>query len=738
MNVKTSTISRSAGLMAGTFVALASAYAAPAPAVETTDFNFENNYIKMSYSPVKATGSESAFQAATQQHRSSAGGIEELRFGKELGQDLSLQIDGKALTSVEDYLGKIKLTKSELGSFEAGFQRFRTYYDGVGGFFPTNGAWMPLADSFLHVDRQKIWAEFNYKDGDGPAFRLRYTNDLRTGNKDSTIWGQTDYTGIANPTYTGNAVARAIVANYMNLNDRQQTLEGSVSKEFGHTKIEAGFIGNKVNNDDTRYVNRYPNELRPYPAITRNIPASKANNPVWGYFEQKVDTKTLALYSKFESKINAMITLFGGVKYSKTTGSTWADQNMSSTIATTGTPITARGAVAYTVNANTGVATAANRPPYSYMSADAGSLKEEVTTANLGANLKPLRDLFVTVALKAEHEEIKTNNKLIYYATQVNPVKNTATSFAVNTENWGREKETSWVPELSFRYSGIRTVSVYGTFEYRRTPGTERFSYTSASASGLSMRASTTTGSSDITENHGNYKVGATWAPHSMVLFRAEGFMKSHENSFADALSSGEFVLNYDTKGVTGSVTLTPFATLSGTTKLVIKQGSADTIVNAGTPYQANDTKTNLIGQSIDWTPTKDFYFQGNVNVAFDSTITSYPRSGGIGNWVLRNADNNYWNGSVLAGMVIDKNTDGQVQYSYYKADNYRPAEAATMLPYGAGQEDSMVTVGVKHKFSDKLIGEAKVGYVHSKNATTGGNTNYSGTIGYVSLAYAF
>ena len=47
------------------------------------------------------------------------------------------------------------------------------------------------------------------------------------------------------------------------------------------------------------------------------------------------------------------------------------------------------------------------------------------------------------------------------------------------------------------------------------------------------------------------------------------------------------------------------------------------------------------------------------------------------------------------------------------------------------------VTAGVKHKFTDRIMGNAKLGYINSRNETTGGNTNFKGPLVYVSLEYA-
>ena len=144
-----------------------------------------------------------------------------------------------------------------------------------------------------------------------------------------------------------------------------------------------------------------------------------------------------------------------------------------------------------------------------------------------------------------------------------------------------------------------------------------------------------------------------------------------------------------------------------------------------------------MFGETLDWNPNHQVYVQANLNLVFATISTAYPSAGGTGNNVLRNADNNYVNGSLVAGVVVNKTMDAQFEYTYYKTNNYNPLAPSASLSYGAGGKESTVTAGLKVKLSDQMIGRVKIGYFDSKSDTTGGNTNFKGPMAYVSLDYA-
>ena len=127
---------------------------------------------------------------------------------------------------------------------------------------------------------------------------------------------------------------------------------------------------------------------------------------------------------------------------------------------------------------------------------------------------------------------------------------------------------------------------------------------------------------------------------------------------------------------------------------------------------------------------------QANINVVYNTISAGYPKVGGLGNDVIRNADNNYRNGSLVAGVVADRDTDVSLQYTFYRADNYKVPTYATQW-YGAGVKEYTIAAAVKHRFNDQMVGTFKLGYFNSENQTTGGNTNFKGPMAYVSIDHA-
>jgi hypothetical protein len=716
--------SRAARLLAGTLACVAS-LSVQAKAEEDAE-----RYVKVSAQGASLSGSKTAFQAQHQIAKSGVMGIEEIKWTSKLDDKTKALVEGRVLTGTEDYMGRFRLTKEELGAFEVGYKHFTTFYDGVGGFFPTNGAWKPLADRNLKVERASLWVDGTLSLPELPVVHLRYQNNQRTGRKETTIWGNTDFTGIPILAVNPITAKRNLVASYMDLSERTETFEGSLKHSFGNLQVQAGVVYNSVSNHNTRLVNRYPGELRPFPAATPPVPPEKANNPVRGNDSLKYNTDTLAFYAKAEMALTDKIGLFAGTQLAQTEGDIWADRSMFGDLQTSKGVVNAVG-IATLTN------TAAGRPPYSYVTTGS-DVRVDVWTSNIGLNLKPLPDLFVTLAAKYEDYFGKMRHDVLFKNTLVNQTTGAVKTVDIAGVNSNLTEERSMTPEVDVRYRGIKNVSLYANIVHTDSPSDEKTITTSVGPSGVNIVPTFSTASDQISKRHGNLKLGANWRCCAALSLRAEYFSKDHRNGFIDTDSASQFVLQYKNHGASLSAVLTPMTELSLTTKYVGSQGDYGIRDNTVVPFSAGKARTHLVGESVDWMPVKGVLLHAGVNIGWDTTQTTYQRVGGAAEWVNGHSDNNYWSFDGLASYAMNKDTSLQLQGYAFKADNHNPAFAYATMPYGLSQKTYQVTAGVKHRFSSKLSAEAKIGYVDSRRDTSGGYTDFKGPLGYVSMTYAY
>ncbi len=737
MNVKSFSLFRTAGLLAGACFVLCAARAADTAKAESDALALtDENTIKVSGQVNDFNGNKAASQTAKQVPKTGFGGIESLNYTKELSKVSTLQIDGRALPGMEDYLAQFRVTKNEVGSFEAGYKRFRTFYDGAGGFFPLNNAWLPIYARALYVDRGKFFANATIAMPKAPVFTFRYTNETRSGRKSSTIWGDTDQTGVPISSVAAlNLISanRKIIPAYIQLGERHEVMEASVRHSIGHTTMSFSVIGDRVNNLNLRSVDRYPGELKPFPAIPANpptlVPALLANNENKGFDQQGLTLKGLTFMGKVETAVNDQVNVYATASHRRSDGDTTGSRLITAKIQTlTG------------LASQVGAFTPAGRPPYSLNST--GTLDVDVLTGVVGIDARPMKELRLSLAFKGEDYSSSAASTANYISTMVNQTTGVITPVPLTGANSSSIDEKVWTPEVDVRYTGIKSMALYAAWDYRTSPGDEQLRYVgiTTSTAGPVVLSPAVIVNDKVKEKHANFKIGANWTVSPMLTLRAEFFSRDHENNFNGYGTSlgSYYVLDYDIYGarVTAIAKLSP--TLSFTTRYVQQRGKAEVAEDGYITGDSNDSKRYHIGETINWNPTKLFYMQANVNVVFDKTSTAYPRAGGTANDVLHNADNNYWNGNVLAGFVVDKQTDAMVQGTYYRANNYNPALAAATDPYGAGAREYGLYVGVKHKFSDKLLGSAKVGYLDRRNDTAGGNSDFHGPLAYVSLEHAF
>lgn len=732
---------RSGGAFAVITLALASVNLS---AADNSDaFPAFESYIKVSGQAAEISGSKPSYQYRSKLPRSGAG-IEELHIAKELDKKTSYVLDGRALAGAEDYLGSYKITKTEVGSFDVGYKRFRTFYDGVGGFFPVTGSFMTLNPQDLHLDRSEFWAEAKIARPNEPVFTLRYTNGTRNGQKDSISWGDSDNVGQVYrllPDGLGvnnNATVRKNTPSSFDIDERKETLDGTVRHKVGNTTAQLSLIGDWSKRNNSHWVSRFPGETlgvlpgatvisAPVAEVTAATQWLAFNNQVIQSTQDIQDTTTKSVVGKTATKLSPKLTLHAEGLYQDVSGAFSGDRMTISNSPIAGN--VTRALTAY---------------PVRNLS---GESNVEVWSGKLALDYKVTDVFTATVALSDEDRSAEANGTY-------NVVTASAAAVPVYDTTVRQEKsiveENTLTPALDLRYTGIKDATVYLSVTNKTIDGTDvqtpQYNPVTTTIKSIIYR--------DITGKKWDYKIGANWRVQPNLSVRGETFYKDHSfqttgwntnaNS-ADITTGNNYDLDSQTYGFRLSAVFKPTEVLSVTTRYIYEKGEMQMtgFIPLYPQYDSMESKTHNLSVTADWNPTSDFYLQANANMVYNviSTVALHNLSvAAVGtipaNRIIQNADNNYRTASLIAGTPLSKTDDLQVQFTYYKADNYNAQLARYTQPYGASARETMVSAGLKHKFNDKWIGHAKIGYIDNKNDTTGGRANFRGPLAYVSVEY--
>jgi hypothetical protein len=693
--------------------------------------NYES-YIKVSGEAPFISGDHSAFASHNGLPTAGDGGIEELFYTKDLSNSTNLTFDGHALDGSDDYLGKLDLTSTNLGSVEVGYKRFRTFYDGVGGFFPLADKFQALSGQSLHVDRGSFWAEAKLARPDAPVFTISFHDDVRTGMKDSSEWAPivSPTAVIVNGALVGNVVPANtpyIAPNVMILDEHHDVAEASMKATVGKTTETIKATVDTVNNLDSRSYVRYPNSI------------VKADPSVTVQDDQEARRSTsFKLLNQTETELSNKLALETGLTYlqlSDANGGNWITPSYSATanaIYPTGTALGIYGGSKY----------------YDYI-------------GNIFLKYTPTPNWLADVGFREESDV--TDSAGGFATTSLATTATTTASTNVTTAHdltYSHFNEHIATPEASLQYTGIDRVSLYASYDDRINRSNQHwinpYAATTITGLGVVTTASAPIGSvffQEANQDNEDAKVGANWNASTFLTIRAEVYRKDHQNRFVgsdDIIGTASYgalyVTGYTFTGTKLSVILKPIPELSFSTRYQPQTGMMSVTGNTVTGGSGNEITSGkaegqLISETIDWTPSTKIYVQGNLNLVYNYIQTAYPvvvvsATTNIPT-PIQNANENYITGSALCGFVLDKADDVQLQGIWSQAQNYNPQIAAGGQPYGASFLQESATVGLKHKFSDRLLGEGKAGYLRQTNGTTGGFTNYRGPLFYAALTYS-
>ncbi len=684
------------------------------------------NWIELGIGGVITSGDRAQFE---QEHRLPGdqpyGGIQDLHFEGPLGKDGLFSVDGHALWDFNDYDITVQLSKPKLGYIKAGFTEFRSWYDGNGGFFPHNDVFFPPTFPEMHIDRGEAWIELGLRVPDLPEITIRYTHEFRDGQKDSTIWGDTNLTGLpVNPT-------RKIVPAFRDIDETRDIFAFDALKTFGNTDVNLGMRYEHSTIDDSLNLERGAGQLPPV------VPPPGAQR-----FITQRDVNNLDLFSGHaitETRIRDWLWFTAGYSYT-----------------TLGSDIGGSRVIGTHFDADFGEPVPTLRPfDHGFINlAGTSQVAEHIFNANV--LWMPLKDLTVLTAFRYTHDDRESDSTFLATdstpnvppftpsnpqggAHPITPVP-VAANASVDYNRFGQR--------LEMRYDGLANWLFYAAGEWEEEFDNRLEHQSEAEEAGFELL--------DVNEDTSllcqKYITGVNWYPMMRLNLSAQYYHKtaSYDNDINAAIHQRLAGEDWTTDDFNIRITCRPkIPACLGTLALVTRYDFVHTTIDSQwavfsdeellNEEQSGVIKQHVISEALTWNPLARFYLQANFSYVLNQTDTPANNINLIPNTspTVVNFRNDYWTVTSGVGYLINDKTDFHVDYSFYCANDYfkNPAVA---VPYGSGATEHTVSASITRQLTKNTRLLLRYGYFNYRDVTSGGHNNYQAHSLYSGLQVRF
>lgn len=694
------TIQRSVLVLAGaSLLGLAGALGA---AEQTYD-----NYIDFSAGTNLQKGDRPGFQKAMQKNKSGAVGVEDLFYTNQLNDDTLLTLRGHAMAEDGDYLIDLNITKDEVGYVKLGYKRFRTWYDGSGGVWPSNGVRIQLYDEDLHLDRSNLWFEAGFTKPESVNFTFRYDLQTKKGKKDSTSWADT---GLAiSPTLT-----RYIVPTFLKFDEKRHIFNTELSKSAEMTDWALGVRLDKGDYNNGKYTHR-----RPYEATTDRYVTAKEGQ----------DYDLLQLRGSYITQMTEQI------KFTTAVSRTKIDTILS------GSRITG---MSYDAAYSSDFPTRQFHDEGYFgllPGSELGESEMTQTVATLSALYMPTETLRITPGFR--FEKTQWDNQIEFEETNFGSTK------APEIEGMESDSEKDWktyAGSFEARYTGMKNAALNFKADMSNSEGQlKELVIMEPGTSHEAISIDRDTVLERATQKYAataNFYVrpGTSVAVQYYIKARQNDYRNTRDNTISTSDRYPAYIANQDLETNDFNVRLT--WRLSPTLRTVTRYDYQKTTITTqdiglGMAESMNSTQ-HIISESVAWNPSSRWSLQGNVNYVNDTLVTPASSVTGAALNVVKNSDANYLNFSLNSSYAIDDQSDLMVDYMLYKALGNYVDNSAVTVPYGTDSKLQMCSFGWSRRLDRRTTVNFKYTYAKNEDVPSLGASDYEAHLFYAKLQYRF
>jgi hypothetical protein len=675
---------------------------AAAPVVMTSQEMFEggtntcNNWIELSAGGFITSGNKAQFQQMQQSVFGPFGGISDFHYQQSLDKNTTLSADGRALFDQHDYKLNLDVTREKLGFLRFSYQESRSWSSGDGGFYPPANLWFPMPGDALALDRGVISFEGGLRLEEAPNITFKYTHNSREGEEASTSWG---YTHPA-----GGVIVQGLSPSFDDINERSDSFELDATHHIKTTDFGVGLRYESGKLDDALKVTQFPGETSAGQSI-----------------QQRVTDRQGTSYDMFNVHAFTETWLKQNVMFS--TGFSYSDlDNDFSGSRIYGSDFD----VAFVPNAQS---------DFGYRSLLGGSrLHEYVMDMNLLARLS--KHLSIVPSLRVQKSDTDAN----FTGSE------TLGAYAPTPFNGNSDQNDLDVRErLDMSYTGITNWVFNARGEWTEGQGNlnERGGLGPVNGFGVTPIQCET----DDRRFFQKYSLEARWYPARCVTVNVGGYYKINDYDYDSSVDSTTnnsanwypaylVMQNFETYDGNAGLTLRPWRNVTLVSRYEYQSSTIHTKPDPLTGLSGVESSamtSHIIAQNVSWSPWSRLSLQAVFNYVLSETktpVSDYTQA-------ILNAQNNYWTLNFFSGLILDDKTDLNLNYFYYRADDYSN-NSNVGVPYGAGAKEHGVTAAIVRRLTRNLRLTLKCGYYRYTDEPSGGNNNYEAYLLFSSLQYRF
>ena len=657
--------------------------------------NTYSNWIDLTTGVLMNTGNGNQMIQSQRHNSGGFGGIEDMHYQTEVAKKTTFTLDGHGIYDENDYKIGLGLKKEDFGFFRVGFEKFRTWDSGFGGYVPSDNKTYTQPGAPLSLDRGKISLEAGLAKPDLPKITFKYDHDYRNGDKGSTLWG---------PTHDSNNDVYRAYPTINGIDEKSDTFQLDLTHNYKDVNYGAGVAYTHGEMNDSEKMTFWQGEP------TQQKDTDKQNT-TYNLF----NAHTFA-----ESWVKQNLFLSGGFMYAN------LDDSFS-------------GSNIYGDDFNTPYSSAYPALGYGYTHLNGDAHKHQYTL-NLNLLSMPAKTFTITPSVRVNKEDWNANST------------GTGTLGTGMTEpfqsNSGRDA-IELTERLDLRYTGFTNwvANVGGQWTEGQGNYNEHGGMTQVNGFGPSPVNFATDDNTWFQKYYGNIR----WYPMRQASVDLGGYYKLNHYDYNYSYDSTPNNAGPGSPLYPGFINYQDFQTYDGNVRLTLRPVSKVTLVSRYEyqystidmrPYaatglsqqQSSKMVSQIFGQNASWTPLTWLGLQAGVNYVLSTTET--PNADAAYSQSVLNAQNNYLTVNANANFVLDDKTDLDVGYFYYHANDFKNPSIG--LPYGAGAEENSITSTLTRRITEQLRLTVRFAYSHYNDTANNGYGSYDSYLVSSGLQYRF